>query len=186
MQEKENILRILKETKEAIKQGDIVKIKNLSNQTNNTASRTQDPDNIAIAVIIYSIGKILERDKYREYSEWSRFYKNILSFIDEIINSLEKNKDEKLKKNLESIRKEINNLSGKLKKYIQDIFRKASINKASKIYEHGISMEKTAKLLGISMFELASYAGQIEISDIPLGKTLDTKKRIKLAMEMFS
>ena len=186
MQEKENILRILKETKEAIKQGDIVKIKNLSNQTNNTASRTQDPDNITVAVIVYSIGKILERDKYREYPEWNRFYKNIVFFINEIINSLEENRDEKLKKNLGYIRKEINNLSGKLKKYIQDVFRKASINKASKIYEHGISMEKTAKLLGISMFELASYAGQTEISDVPLGKTLDTKKRIKLVIDIFS
>jgi hypothetical protein len=76
-------------------------------------------------------------------------------------------------------------LSGNLKKYIQDVFRKASINEASKIYEHGISMEKTAKLLGITMFELAGYAGQTGISDVPESKTLDVRSRIKLAMEMF-
>ena len=47
-------------------------------------------------------------------------------------------------------------------------------------------MEKTATLLGITLFELASYAGQKpEISDAPLSKTLDVKSRIKIAMDMF-
>ena len=73
-----------------------------------------------------------------------------------------------------------------MKKHIQDIFRKASINKASKIYEHGISMEKTANLLGITMFELASYAGQREqVLEVPMVKGIDVKSRIKLAMDMF-
>ena len=42
MQEKENILRIMEKTKEAITKGDVVTIKSLSNQTINTASLTQD------------------------------------------------------------------------------------------------------------------------------------------------
>ena len=54
MQESENILRILKETKEAVKENDNIKLKNLSNQTIHTASVSQDPENIAIAVIVYS------------------------------------------------------------------------------------------------------------------------------------
>jgi hypothetical protein len=84
------------------------------------------------------------------------------------------------------MRNALKNISGKLNEYIRDVFRKASINKASRIYEHGISMEKTAKLLGITMYELASYAGQRkEISEAPLGKTLGVKERIKLSEEMF-
>ena len=46
-------------------------------------------------------------------------------------------------------------------------------------------MEKTASLLGVTMFELAEYAGQTGISDVPLAKTGGVKKRINLAMEMF-
>ena len=46
-------------------------------------------------------------------------------------------------------------------------------------------MEKTAKLLGISIWELAEYAGQTGISDVNLSITMPIKKRIKLAMEMF-
>ena len=61
MEEKENVLRILKEAKQALKRRDVVKARNLSNQTINTASLTHDPDNIAVAVMIYSLSKIFER-----------------------------------------------------------------------------------------------------------------------------
>ena len=46
-------------------------------------------------------------------------------------------------------------------------------------------MEKTAKLLGITVWELSSYAGQKDI-DVPESKTLSTRARIKLAMRMFN
>lgn len=186
MKEATNILRILKETKQAIEKQDIVTIKNLSNQTINTASLTQDPDNIAVAVIVYSLGKIFERNNYQSLPGWNAFHKTIISSLDWSIKDLEKNKEERFRKDIESIRKAIGKLSGKLKGYIKEVFRRASINKASRIYEHGISMEKTAKLLGITMFELADYAGKTGISDAPLGKTFEIKSRIKLAEEMFA
>ena len=60
------------------------------------------------------------------------------------------------------------------------------IKKASRIYEHGISMQKTAKLLGISIWELAEYSGQTGISNVNLSITLDVKERIKNAMEFLT
>ncbi|MFH1608326.1 MAG: hypothetical protein ABIA78_04300 [archaeon] len=184
MQEEENILRILEETKTAVQNNDTFKIKQLSDQTNNTVARTQDPDNIAVAVIVYAIGKILERG-YQNQNGWDIFYKNMLVYLDKAIVSIKSKKPEEFSRSLELMRGSITKLSGNLKKYISDVFRKASINKASKIYEHGISMEKTASLLGITMFELASYAGEREIADTPESNTLGVKQRIKLAMEMF-
>ena len=58
MEERDNILRIFQETKDALERGDATTIRNLSNQTNNTAAITNDPDNIAAAVIVYSLSKI--------------------------------------------------------------------------------------------------------------------------------
>lgn len=185
MQEKENVLRILQEAKIAIKNNDPFKLKELSNQTNNTASLTQDPDNIAIAVAVYSISKITERQEYREFPGWNNFYSAINLAIDNSITAIKKNDSKSLSNNLISINKAVSKLSGKLKEYIQDVFRKAQINKASKIYEHGISMEKTADLLGITMFELASYAGQKPDANISLSKTIDVKTRIKTATDIF-
>ncbi len=186
MQEKENILKILEGTKQALLKGDSVTIKNLSNQTTNTAALTHDPDNIAIAVIIYSISKLLERENYKTLPGWNEFYKNIFKCLDNSINSVKTNDEAKIKESLNNLRTSLLRVSGSLKKHIQDVFRKASINKASKLYEHGMSMEKTANLLGITMFELASYAGQKEqVAETPLVKGVDIKSRIKLAMGLF-
>ena len=184
MQEIGNILRIFQETKKAVERGDSIQIKLLSNQTNNTASLTGDPDNIAVAVIVYSLSKIIERENYKTLPGWKNFYNLYLKSIDEIILALKKNDETKARKYLESIRIGIEKISGRLKEYIQDVFRNASINKASKLYEHGISMERTSKLLGVTMFELASYAGQ-RTDDFPKTTTLDVRQRIKIAEEMF-
>jgi len=184
MQESDNLLRIFKETRKAVNSGDVAQIKNLSNQTTNTAALTNDPDNIAVAVIVYALSKILERSNNKNLPGWNKFYKNYISAIDNIIIALQKNDEAGFKQNLQLIRNAIEKISGRLKEYIQDVFRKASINKASRLYEHGISMEKTASLLGVSLFELAGYAG--ERGHIGGAETnVDINQRIKLAMEMF-
>lgn len=183
MREVENILKIFKEAKIAINKGNTSKLRELSDHTNNTASRTQDPDNIAVAVIIYSLSKILERKNYQSYSGWKKFYKNILVYIEKIIKELENKKE--VTATLKLMRGEIEGVSGKLRGYIRDVFRKAEINKASKIYEHGISLEKTAKLLGITMFELATYSGQKQESYELEPNEKSLKQRIKFIEDIF-
>jgi hypothetical protein len=186
MQERWNVLRIFQETKAAIAHGDSSEIKNLSNQTNNTVALTNDPDNIAAAVVVYSLSKIMDRTDYNSHPGWKKFYETYLSTIDRIIDAVKNSDDKSYRENIKIIRRAIEKLSGTLKQSIQEVFRKASINKASKLYEHGISMETTANLLGITIFELADYAGQKEYTtNIPQTRTMDVKSRIKLALEMF-
>lgn len=185
MKEVNNILRILNETKNSFEKGDARKIKELSNQTINTASLTQDPDNIAVAVIVYSIGKILERGVCQKSPKWKASCKNIPLYLDIAIKGIENKNEKKYRNAFTKLRKLISGISGKMKYYIQDVFDKAQINKASKIYEHGVSMEQTSNLLGVTMFDLAQYAGGTKISDAPESKTISAKQRIKIAEEMF-
>lgn len=185
MIEKEHVLNILKEVKKAVENNDIIKLKDMSNQTLHSASIYQDADNITIAVIIYVLSKVLERTNYRSYPLWPSFLLAFMHHINKAIEYLEKDNLPLFEKELKLIRKEVNHLSGSFKKNIQDVFQKASINKASRIYEHGVSMEKTSKLLGISLFELAEYAGETGVSEVDIGITLPVKKRIKNALELF-
>jgi hypothetical protein len=185
MKEVENVLRILEETKRAIAEDDPAAIKELSNQTINTASLTQDVDNIAVAVIVYSIGKILERENYKTLQGWKAFYTLIISALDKSIKDVKAKDEVKFRRDFEQIRTAIGKLSGKLKEYVKEVLRKAQINKASRIYEHGVSMEQTAKLLGISMYELAEYSGKTGIHDVKGVKTMTARARIKLAEEIF-
>jgi len=185
VQNGENVLRILEEVKIALGKNDIISLKSLSNQTIHTASTKQDSINITLAVIVYSLSKILERVDYKNYPGWDELYRSIVFAIDGSIIAARAKDEYKLKKNLEMIRKSIGKLSGNFKKYIEEVFRRASISKASRIYEHGISMETTAKLLGITMYELADYAGRTGISNMPEGRTIDVKERIKMAESFF-
>ena len=185
MEEKGHVLHVLEQVKKAVREEDTVKLKELSNQTIHSASINQDIESIMVAVIIYSLGKIIERTDYREYPGWNKFFSSFMKHIDQAIFALSQDREETFRKKLKNIRKEISKLSGKFKEHVQDVFKKAEINKASRIYEHGISQEKTAKLLGISAWELAEYTGQTGISNVNLNITLPIKTRIKIALDIF-
>jgi len=186
MEEKEHVLDILIRAENAVKKSDTAELRELSNQTIHSASIHQDTVSISVAVIVYSLSKIVERSYYKGYSGWKIFLDFFINHLENAINFLQKNDEKMFLQELQKVHEDIDKLSGKLKIHIQDVFRKASINKASRIYEHGISMEKTAKLLGLTVFELAEYAGQTRIPDVDLNLTLPVKQRVKYALEMFT
>lgn len=185
MKERENILNILIETEQTIKNDNPAPLKRLSDQTIHSASTTGNPDNIAVAVIVYSLGKIFERQDYHSMKGWPNFRRIVLSSLKYSIDDLKQNNEEKFRKDFILIRKAINKISGKLKIYINEVFKNAEINKASRIYEHGISFGKTAKMLGVSMYDLATYTGHTGISEVPLNQTINVKTRIKMLEELF-
>ena len=116
---------------------------------------------------------------------WKKFYDTIIISLDNSIRDLKKKDEINFRKNFALIRNAISKLSGKLKKYVQEVLKNAQINKASRIHEHGISVEQTAKLLGVNRYELAEYIGRTGISEVPITKTMTARKRVKLAEEMF-
>lgn len=186
MKEVENIKHILEQSLHAIKNENPFPLKALSDQTIHVAAKTGDSDNIAVAVIIYSIGKILIRSDYKSLSGWPTFERLVKTSLERSINDLEKEDLESFRKDFMMIRKAINKVSGKLKMYIAEVFKNAEIAKASRIHEHGISREKTAKMLGISLFDLQEYTGATGISEVGLNQTINVKTRIKLMEDIFN
>lgn len=185
MKEVENVLRILSETREAFNTGDVSKMKQLSNQTIHTATVAQDGDNVVVAVFVYALGKVLEREQYREMEGWDIFYKALVKNLDIAIESLKANDIHKFRDAIGAIRQSLNRIDKNLGTYIKDVFYKAEINKAFKLYEHGLSSEKTAKLLGVSLWDLAGYIGQSTVSEAYASETIPVQERIKFAEEIF-
>ncbi|MBI2449884.1 hypothetical protein HYV49_06360 [Candidatus Pacearchaeota archaeon] len=184
MKEKEHIIDLLENTKRAIKEKNVRLLKELSNQTIHSASVYQDPDNIAIAVIIYMLSKIIERRHYLH-----KDIENLIGIYNKCISNsiiaLKKDNEVICRTEIKNIISSINKLSGTLKQEIKDVLKKAKINKASKIYEHGISMRQTADLLGISVWELIEYAGKKqERTNLIISR--NEKERIKIALNMFT
>ncbi len=186
MKERNHVLNILEQTKKAVEKKNVVKLKELSNQTIHSASIYQDTESVLIAVIIYSLSKVVERTNYQKYKDYNSFVKSFIKHIKKARTSLKNNQEKEFRQELKNVRKEISKISGNFKKHLEQVFKKSSINKASRIYEHGISMEKTADLLGISAWQLAEYAGKTGIADVDLSITMTVKKRIKLAEQFFN
>ena len=181
MKEIENILRILKESKRYLQDDNPFELKNLSNQTIHSATISQDPDNVIVAVLVYSLGKILERSNYRDMEGWNEFYREVMKDLELAIKALENNEVEKCRAYLGKIRNSLHKINGDLRNYIRDIFYKAEINKAFKLYEHGLSSEQTAELLGVSLWDLSSYIGQSSTFESKVPVSMPVEKRIKIA-----
>ena len=61
----------------------------------------------------------------------------------------------------------------------------AQIKKGSRLYEHGLSMAKSAEILGIGQWELMSYVGKTRIIDEE-AVTTGVKKRLDVARKIFN
>lgn len=186
MEEIGHIIDVIKGTKKSLIGYDSVKLRELSNQTIHNASAHQDVGCITLAVLVYTLSKLVERQDYKKIKNWNVFVKKFISFLNLAIISLKEGNEEKYVDYLERARKTFNSFSVNLKPYIQEVLRKSSVNKASKIYEHGISMGRTAKILGITQWELSEYTGQRAINDNPYNETIDVNKRARTALEFFS
>ena len=180
-----HIAHVLQEAKKALINNDPIKLKELSNHTIHSSCHYQDVGSITIAVLLYALSKLIERSDYKKIRGWDLFTKKFNSFLDLASKAIEERNQKKYEEYIQKARSTLTSNSVSLKPYIQEIINKSSINKGSKIYEHGISMEQTAKLLGVSLWELSDYIGQKNFYGAKQDRTIDTKKRADMAMEFF-
>ena len=187
MDEKEDLytITVLEDTKKALQTDNSLRLIELSNQKIHSASCVQDIESITLVIVIYTLGKLIERKSTLKILNWDIFVKRFSALFDLAILALKQNNQEAYKNYLLKGRSMLESISPSLKHYTKEIIRNACINKGSYIYKHGISMGQTAKLLGITEWELAEYTGQTKIADINYNKTLNEKKRAQIALEFF-
>ncbi len=179
---KKDILDILNRVIEILKikeEGDVLEIKKLSDHTIHISSIFQDSDAISMAVVIYACYKIIERHGKEE----SSVYAVILNHLKNAEEYLKNNDIENYRKTISNLFEEISKIDKALKEYIVNVIDKAKIKKGSKIHEHGISVARTAEILGISQWELMSYIGKTEIASEE--KPTGTKERLNYARKLF-
>jgi hypothetical protein len=177
---KKDILDVLKRVQEALNKPhiDISTLKALSDRTIHNASIYQDEHSVSIAILIYSLSKVMDRVKER--MDFAKI-KNLIGLAVEYLedNNLE-SYDDFVKKAFGII----SSTDSKFKIYIQEVIRQASIKKGSKIYEHGISASKTSSILGISLWELYQYLGATDIAGEDT-KISSVRDRLKFTRGLF-
>lgn len=173
---RKDILNVLKESRKILKTGNTALLKELSNHTIHNASIFQDEDSLSIAVVIYSISKIIERGGI-DAERTASLLLNAQFF-------LERNDEVGYRKATKDIFRFISQNDTKLQLYIEEVVRQAEIKKGTKLFAHGISIAQAASLLDISQWELMDYVGKTRITDEPSGR-VNARERLEFARRLF-
>jgi len=182
---REDILAILDDALDAIKDNDIQKLRDISDHTIHDSSIYQDKYSISIAVVMYSLSKIFQKNMYKQFKGWKRFYESCMKNLNESKSALLKNDIDSYDKELKDLYKDISGLEHKLGIYITEVLNQAQIKKSGKVYEHGLSVGRAAELLGVSKWELMRYLGQTKIIDSQPLATKSVKERLKFTKKLF-
>lgn len=173
---KEDLLHVLRMGRVVIEKNDSFALRELSNRTIHNASIFQDEDSVGIAVVFYSLSKIMERGKL----DTDRF----VSLISRAESSLTNDDTDGYKSAMKALFEEISRADQKLHKYIGAVVEQAEIKKGGKLYDHGISMAQAASVLGVSQWELTSYVGKTSMHEAYPSRT-DVKKRLDFTRGLF-
>lgn len=184
-QVKKEVLVLLQQSLVAVQQDDIKTLRDLSNRIIHSAGIYQDESVILVSVVVYGLSKVLERSDYRAYRDWGRFHHVALTSLQQAAVFLQQNNEQQYVLTLQELLKSLDSLGSKLRVYVQDVMHQAHINKASRFYEHGVSVGRTAKLLGVSPWDLMDYVGSTGIADVEENMTLDVGRRLKFARGLF-
>ena len=182
---RDDILNVLKNTVRALHREDIKGLKSLSDMTVHNASIHQDQYSISVSVLIYSLAKLYERERYEQFKSWVVLSGSTIDRLQSAIRFLEVRDYPAFDKVIQNFLAELNRVEKGLRKYIQDVLQKAKISKASRLHEHGLSLGRTAQLLGISQYELMEYVGKTYIADMNGSGAVSEKNRLKYARSLF-
>ncbi len=178
---KKDILSVLEELLQILKSredSDTAQIKELSNHTIHNASVFQDEDSVSIAILIYSLSKVIER-RAKDID-----YNKILAMINSCAEGLRRNDDRMYAQSVRGFFSFIRAMDERLRLYIQEVINQAQIKKGCKLCQHGISVARASEVLGISQWELMGYLGQTMFTD-QVSDPINVQKRLKTARGLF-
>ena len=182
---KKDILSVLENACIALRKNDARSLREISNHTLHNASIFQDGDSIGIAITMYSLSKVYERVDYKGYPTWDVFDTTVKKRILQARASLKEGNADGFRQSLADVNVIVEKLDRRLSSYIKEVIYRAHISKGSRFYEHGLSMGKTAELLGISSWELMEYVGKTGIPDSGYNITKAPSQRLKEARKLF-
>ncbi|MEM4282718.1 MAG: hypothetical protein QXU88_02695 [Candidatus Woesearchaeota archaeon] len=177
---KEDILSVLERAIDILRTKEVpdyIAMSELSNHTIHDASIYQDEDSISIAVMIYALAKIVQRCCERGFG-----YPPFVPLLENAKRALGADDIEGFRNAIKAIMSIIATVDKRAKLFVQEVLDKARIKKGSALAEHGLSIAKTAEILGISQWELMSYIGR-KFIDIPEG--IGVRERYRFALSLF-
>jgi hypothetical protein len=180
---RQNIIKQTDKVIDALKKRDVTALKEISDHTIHSASVYQDQSSLTFALTVYSVSKVI--DACQESDECQNFPEKIVNLLEESKQLLLNNDIDKYKKVRDQMLKSISSMDRKFEIYIDEVIRRAKISKGTKMYKHGVSLERVAELLGISQWELMDYVGKTTVSEYK-APAVKVKDRLAFARKIFN
>jgi hypothetical protein len=177
---KKEIIADLLKTKDILQKKDSnvsLLLKELSDHAIEDVAVQKDMDLISITVFIYSLGKVIQRMPEEEQ-------KDLVVEIDSAIKQLSARNLGRYNKSVKSLFNIIGKSDAKVKMHLQDVMQAARIKKGMILLGKGLSMGQAAGLMGLSNWDLQSYAGKTTALEFAKG-TISEDKRLSLAISLF-
>ena len=157
---------------------DAQELKELSNHTIHNASVFQDDCSVSVAVVVYALSKIIERNP--EKLNYNKF----LKILEKARKSVANYEDYNFSLSIKVLFSEISRIDSRLKAYMQEVINEAQVKKGCKLCEHGLSTARASQIMGVSQWELMKYLGNTNLNEH--STCIDVKTRVKFARGLFS
>ncbi len=177
---KKEVVSVLIKTKEILQKRDpnvSLLLKELSDSAIEDVAVQKDMDLISITVFIYSLGKVVQRMPEEEL-------KDLIVEIDSAIKQLNASNLGRYNRIVKSMFKIIKHSNAKVKLHLQDVMQAARIKKGMILLGKGLSMGQAAGLMGLSNWDLQSYAGKTTALEVTK-ETISENKRLSFAISLF-
>ncbi len=174
-----DIFQVVRQAIAILQQGqpELGKLKELSNHIIHCATIFQDEDSISLAILVYALSKIMER------SRESFPVANCLKLLESASVSLEQKDDVQYREVIKNVFSLIKRIDNKLDLYVGEVIYHASIKKATKMHDHGISVGRASELAGTTQWEMLNYLGKTKVDEHDLFGYV--RKRLNFARSMF-
>ena len=183
---KKLLLESLDEAQTAFASIDSNKLKAISDYTIHYAGIFQDSYSVSIAIIIYSLGKIVEKRKIRSEKQWGKFKADVMHNLKEARVYLNEDNFPKYLEELKQLLASIGKIDATFGIYVTEVIEKARIKKGFAVYEHGLSVGRAAEMMGVSPWELMDYLGQTKLVDEMPMFTKPIRERLQTARKIFN
>ncbi len=163
--------------KNAFKDRDSFKLREISNDAMKEAVLSGDKELANIAVLAYSLSKILSKLHFRRREEWKKFAKETEKTLYGLVGESKEGNLSGICDTLINLVERIDHGAGN---YTRGLVFKARVKLASQAYALGLSLSSAAELTGADKYELTRYVGATKIHDRPFVKTISPADRYKI------
>ncbi|PIZ50835.1 hypothetical protein COY27_05640 [Candidatus Woesearchaeota archaeon CG_4_10_14_0_2_um_filter_33_13] len=153
-------------------------LKELSDRAIEDVAVQKDMDLISVTVFIYSLGKVIQGVSAEEVQD-------LVKEINYAIKHIKENRLGRYNNSIKLLFETIRKNNAKVQIHLQDVLQAARIKKGAILLGKGLSMGQAAGLMGLSNWDLQSYAGKTVA--MQFGKeSIPEEQRLSSAFKLFS